>query len=472
MIIVAILAVSVTLVINIIQFSNYVNISIEDDLDRAMLEILNEIEILQDRAAHIASLYFSSNSEVIRLIETGDLDELMTHVLYLFNQTGVEFCAVTDNTGKILIKPDFPDYYGEYLLEMQSIRSAISGTPLTTVEGSKNVNMTACASAPIYNQQGQIIGAVVVGFRLDTEEFVEKHKRISGSEITIYRDDERVATTLLLDDRTSAIGTNAPAYVYEAVQTGNVFLGRTRILDQEVMAKFFPISSYEGNVIGMLFTGRFLAEKVDLVRGFVITGILVVLFLLGVSIPLVLFVSKRMAAPIDKRLDQIRYDALTGVYSRRFFDENINAIMNSLSRSNGSISIMMIDIDHFKEYNDAYGHNEGDVCLKIIAEILSNGLARTDDFVARYGGDEFIIVLPFTDEVGAHGIADKLLENVQNRNIPHKNKGIADQVTISIGVSTGKVNFTQSIDDYVKRADEMLYKTKQNGRNQYTLESI
>ena len=129
---------------------------------------------------------------------------------------------------------------------------------------------------------------------------------------------------------------------------------------------------------------------------------------------------------------------------------------------------MMIDIDRFKLYNDTYGHGEGDNCLKSIARILSISIIRDADFVTRYGGEEFTIVLPYTDENGACIIAEKLLENIRNYNIPHNKSDIADYVTISIGIVTGKVKHSQKGNDYIKKADEMLYISKQRGRNKYT----
>jgi diguanylate cyclase (GGDEF)-like protein len=169
---------------------------------------------------------------------------------------------------------------------------------------------------------------------------------------------------------------------------------------------------------------------------------------------------------------EMEYDALTGVYNRRFFDENIKRIIKSLSRSNSLLIMMMMDIDFFKRYNDTYGHIEGDKCLKIVAQTLSQSIARVADYVARYGGEEFIAVLPNTDELGARVIADNMLDNIRNCNIPHEASAVANHVTVSIGVTSGKVMPTHHADDFVKKADEMLYKSKQGGRNRYSFDRL
>jgi diguanylate cyclase (GGDEF)-like protein len=171
---------------------------------------------------------------------------------------------------------------------------------------------------------------------------------------------------------------------------------------------------------------------------------------------------------ISNLLDKSYKDALTGIYNRRFLDERLVQVIKSLSRSGGTLSLLLIDIDFFKNYNDTYGHGMGDDCLRLVANTLSKCVLRDEDFVARYGGEEFIIVLPNTDESGAQVIAEKLLEKICECRKPHKASNVADYVTISIGGTTGKVKHSQSPQDYIKAADKAMYESKRNGRNRYT----
>jgi len=170
--------------------------------------------------------------------------------------------------------------------------------------------------------------------------------------------------------------------------------------------------------------------------------------------------------------DKVHFDALTGIYNRRFMEESMKRIMKSLLRSSGTLSVLMLDVDFFKEYNDTYGHAAGDVCLKAIAEAVTDSLFRPDDFVARYGGEEFIVVLPNTDESGTVHVANKILANVYQANIPHEKSDVAPCVTVSIGVAAGVVEQARSIDDYVKCADSALYAAKNSGRNRYTYKNF
>jgi diguanylate cyclase (GGDEF)-like protein len=166
--------------------------------------------------------------------------------------------------------------------------------------------------------------------------------------------------------------------------------------------------------------------------------------------------------------DKVYLDALTGIYNRWFMEDNLKQFIKSLSRAKGTLSIMMVDVDFFKRYNDIYGHAMGDDCLKAIAIVLSRTVERADDFVVRYGGEEFVVVLPYTDEAGAESIAVKLLKNVSALRIPHEQSDAADHVTISIGLTTVKVVHSHYCMDYIKHADKALYMSKQTGRNKYT----
>jgi diguanylate cyclase (GGDEF)-like protein len=143
--------------------------------------------------------------------------------------------------------------------------------------------------------------------------------------------------------------------------------------------------------------------------------------------------------------------------------------MNSLV--DDQLSLLMLDIDLLKEYNDGYGHQEGDECIKTVAQILSKSI-RSCDFVVRYGGDEFVIVLPSLDAEEACFVVEKIIGNIHKANIPHKYSNIANRITLSIGVATGMVEPSLTIDDFVTVADDMLYASKEAGRNKYTFREM
>ena len=175
-----------------------------------------------------------------------------------------------------------------------------------------------------------------------------------------------------------------------------------------------------------------------------------------------------LSRTIQDLFNKANIDALTGIYNRRFMENNLAHIMEMLSRANGMLSALMLDIDNFKKYNDTYGHDRGDACLRAVARSIEGNVTRANDFIARYGGEEFIVVLPNTDEAGARVVAEKLLDGVRAMDIPHTGNAAAPCVTVSIGATTGRVSYKQHWEAYIKQADKALYMSKQNGRNRYT----
>ena len=160
-------------------------------------------------------------------------------------------------------------------------------------------------------------------------------------------------------------------------------------------------------------------------------------------------------------------DGLTGIANRRRFDDFIaNECLRS-ARENSSMSLLLIDVDYFKPYNDNYGHLAGDGCLRKVAAALDEVVHRPADLVARYGGEEFAVVLPNTDAAGATRIAEALMQKIHSLKIPHAGSGVADHITVSIGVASRVACDGASPDDMIKYADEALYRAKQAGRNGY-----
>jgi len=158
-------------------------------------------------------------------------------------------------------------------------------------------------------------------------------------------------------------------------------------------------------------------------------------------------------------------DALTGIANRRRFDEVLEQEYSRHSRTGNRLSLIFLDIDYFKLFNDTYGHVQGDECLRQIAQIITDCVPRSSDLVARYGGEEFACVLPETDIYGAVSIAEKIRLNILTRGIPHKKSSVADHVTVSLGVVTWQCSAGGSAVDVVAKADERLYRAKSLGRN-------
>jgi len=169
----------------------------------------------------------------------------------------------------------------------------------------------------------------------------------------------------------------------------------------------------------------------------------------------------------NNKLEQLSYlDGLTHIFNRRGFDQVINTEWNRMHRDKNTLSFLMIDVDYFKKYNDHYGHQAGDECLRVIAATLDEQLFRPADVVARYGGEEFSVLLPGTANEGAIEVAERVIESIQAIKLPHAASGISSYITISIGIASTDSKINNNIPKLVKSADQALYQAKTNGRNQ------
>lgn len=167
-----------------------------------------------------------------------------------------------------------------------------------------------------------------------------------------------------------------------------------------------------------------------------------------------------------------RQDALTGIANRRYLDEMLQDEWFRAMRHQTPLTIMMIDVDFFKAYNDALGHIAGDHCLVQIADTITKIAARSGEIVARYGGEEFLMLLPMTDQQQASRQAQRLLQSISDLKIPHPASEISPFVTLSIGVATYTPQLHEQIRDFLHLADNALYKAKTMGRNNYKTAEI
>ncbi len=165
-------------------------------------------------------------------------------------------------------------------------------------------------------------------------------------------------------------------------------------------------------------------------------------------------------------------DALTGIANRRAFDDYYSQALNMASRQCWPLTVLLIDVDYFKQYNDNYGHSQGDVCLKQVASLIKQQMPRKTDILARYGGEEFAVLLPDTDEQGAITVARNILDAFKNAQIPHDFSGVADHVTVSIGISVGQQKDGAITLPSVEAADQALYKAKRTGRNRWVNDAV
>lgn len=169
---------------------------------------------------------------------------------------------------------------------------------------------------------------------------------------------------------------------------------------------------------------------------------------------------------LEETLLNLSYlDGLTGIANRRRFDERLEQEWRRASREQQKLTLIMVDIDYFKNYNDHYGHPAGDECLKKIAQVLHEASGRPGDLAARYGGEEFALILPNTTHAGGEKVAEQIRARVEALELPHARSEVSPWVTVSVGVTSHAPGNKEDSNILLEGADRALYKAKQQGRN-------
>jgi len=168
----------------------------------------------------------------------------------------------------------------------------------------------------------------------------------------------------------------------------------------------------------------------------------------------------------NHKLELMAYqDVVTGLYNRRYLNNALEREIRRARRNNLPISLLIADVDFFKNYNDTYGHLAGDVCLKNIADLFKQHFQRASDLVARYGGEEFCVILPNMDDEAAKQLSESFLKHLWKTKFPHVASPIADRITLSIGLATCEAHYNCDQVTLMKIADNALYVAKKSGRN-------
>src|SRR5690606_32851786 len=183
--------------------------------------------------------------------------------------------------------------------------------------------------------------------------------------------------------------------------------------------------------------------------------------------------AEQQLAQLQQQLEELSYvDGLTSVANRRMLDNRLQVEWNNAQRTAQPLSLILLAIDFFKEYNDHYGHIRGDDCLKSVAQALSGAALRPRDLMARYGGEEFVLLLPETDAKAAAQVAERCRQLINEQNIEHARSQVSPLLTLSLGVGTlipGPLDQPQA---FLETVDRLLYQAKRQGRNRAVLAGV
>lgn len=242
---------------------------------------------------------------------------------------------------------------------------------------------------------------------------------------------------------------------------------------QKLISYEVNMARYERKKFLSLYDGA--VYKLGTILVLIILAVLLISYLVFTSIQsdqTRLEVATKKLKKLNKKLENVSYtDSLTSMHNRRYFNLVYERELKRAKRTHSHITFMMLDIDYFKQYNDTYGHIEGDNALQVVAKVLSETLRRPSDFVFRLGGEEFGVLLTQTDESNSAQLAREIGDAIRGEKIEHSGSVADEFLTVSIGVVCCVADDALGEDILISRADEMLYEAKETGRDRYIITS-
>ena len=305
MIVITLVCALAVFVTSIILFIGNINETAYQRLNVSMGLVQREIEQMKENA-YRAALQIAGDAELAEAVARGDRDEVVRTSIRLKNLTGVETCAITDSNAIIMARAHQPELYGDSIANQFNIQSALSGNPVATIEIGTVVRFSVRGGAPIYDAGGALVGAVTVGFRLDTLDIVDMLGELTGCEVTFFLNDERVATTILQDDGERAVGIVADERISRIVLGGQPYKGRANILGRSAYVYYIPLRDAGGNILGMLFVGEYTAEDTANIVMFSVSAAIAVLIVIVLGIIVSAFISGTIEKQLRSIIDRIQ----------------------------------------------------------------------------------------------------------------------------------------------------------------------
>ncbi|MCL2800385.1 MAG: ATP-binding protein [Treponema sp.] len=375
----------IVLVSSILLYNRELNDAIYNKINVAAMVAENEIDNLKANA-HIAALGIAINPDLIEAMSFNDREKILSTSRALQVLAKIDYCTILDYDGTVLIRTHEPYIYGDSLVHLPHVEQALRGNSESYVAQGVTVRLGAYAGAPIYDADNNLLGVVSLGYRLDDPEFTHRIKRLTECDIGVFLNDERIATTLLNDDGSYALGTKAPEEISNIVLSGEQYVGEMQLLDKNAIAVFLPVFGAYDEVVGMLSKAYFTIEETNKIWFFIVSGILITLVVLTACILIARFISKVVERQLEGMMkeiqdaDEIAHKAITEKNTLA----NIGNIMNGLDTmiyvTDPATSEILFMNNTMKEH---YGI-EGDCVGKLCYKVLQKDLDKRCDFCPCY----------------------------------------------------------------------------------------
>gem|GEM_PF-2165881 len=309
------LSCSIAMTIIFVTLSNReLSNKVDEQINVASMTAENKIENYRS-SSRMAAIIIAENPLIIEAVKSNDHNKVLSVAKSQLDSTDVDFVAILDSEGIVLARTHAENQYGDDLSVMLNAASALEGEVATAVARSTFVALSVSTSAPIFDENESLVGVAVVGYRLDTNNFVQALKDLTGCEVTIFLGDERISTTIIDESGEYAIGTKVSEDVSAQVFAGEPYVGKAMVLDRAAIAKYTPLYGLDDNVIGMLFVGKYSDElAVNLISSGAWTMLLVSIGSIIVALIISALIARRLEKVIHffrekEKLTQLYLDA-------------------------------------------------------------------------------------------------------------------------------------------------------------------
>ncbi len=336
----------------------------------------------------------------------------------------------------------------------------ISQPKNSKVTGEKVIYLTRRVS----HENGQFCG--VIGIQLKLSHFDRMYKQLGipdDGSVAVLRSDGMGIYRFPMTD----------SFLETSVAERSEF---QKMLQQKSGFIYAPSAPYDGDnrLVGYKLSDKFPIVNIititedSLLKSWVDSSIKTLLLaaFAGLTLLILVYFTYQQLRVLDHAIHLSNHDSLTSLWNRRALNHHLEEEWRRLKRRGGDISLLFIDIDYFKNFNDLYGHSKGDLCLKQVARTITQFAERSGEMASRFGGEEFIVLLPESDLKKAYTTANRISRAIQQLSIAHASSEVSDCVTISIGVASIKPIEGYSTSELLDHADEALYQAKAKGRNQ------